>query len=436
MNSREIAYRVLYKLDKDKAYVNNVLSDSLKSSEITELDKGFITEIVMGCIKNRTLIDFYIMQFSKIKIRKMSIQVRNILEMGVYQMMFMSKVPDSAICNESVKIARKYVSKSSGFVNGILRNVARNKETIKNPEKTGNIIEYLSVYYSYPEWITQELVNQYGYDECEEIFKCANKPHSPSIRANRLKVSSLNNNSIDAKLFIETLNNDGITVKQDDELEYCFNVSQKLDIKKSVTYKDGLFTIQNRSSQMTAVILGPKPDEFIIDVCAAPGGKTTGIAEIMGNKGRIVAFDIHEHKISLIENTAKRLGIDIIEAYQNDATIVNKEYINSADRVLVDAPCSGLGVIHTKPDIKWHREQNDVLELTKIQKSILESAAQYVKSGGYLVYSTCTILKQENENQIIDFLKTHQDFELILERKLLTHIDGGSGFYIAKLKRS
>lgn len=435
MNSREIAYRILYKLDKDKAYVNKVLADSLNRPDILDIDKGFITEIVMGCVKNRTLLDFYIMQFSKIKIRKMSIQVRNIIEMGVYQIMFMSRVPDSAVCNESVKIARKYVSKSSGFVNGILRNIARNKSEIKEPEKSGNKIDYLSVFYSYPKWITEELVDQYGYDECEKIFKCANKPHSPSIRANKLKAPCRIDNTLDAKLFKDVLLIDGIQATQDTDLECCFNIINRLDIKNSNAYKQGLYTIQNRSSQMVGNIMDPKPDEFIIDVCAAPGGKTTHIAEIMNNKGRIIAFDIHEHKIKLINNTAQRLGIDIIEVYQNDAAIINEKYIKCADRVLVDAPCSGLGVIHTKPDIKWHREYSDISELVKIQESILEASAQYVKNGGVLVYSTCTILKQENEEQITNFLKTHPDFRLVAEKKLLTHIDGGSGFYIAKLKR-
>lgn len=433
MNPRECILNILLKLDKDGAYVNKVINDEFTHNEFSDLDKRFITEVVMGCVRNRDLLDFYIMQFSKVKIKKMSLAVRNILETGAYQVIFLDKVPDSAACNESVKLARKYVYKSSGFINGILRNISRNKYNLKQPDKSMGTIEYLSIKYSYPVWLTEMLAKQYGNDTCEKIYISANKPYSPMIRANRLKADLWENRRFSQYKFIELLKHDGIDVCADGELDTCFHVDGNLDIKHSQSYKDGYYTLQNRSSQLAVKALDPKPNEFIIDMCAAPGGKTTAIAELMDNMGKIIAFDVHEHKIELINNAAKRLKIDIIDAERHDASVFDERYFKLADRVLVDAPCSGFGVLHTKPDIKRSRKPEDIDELVKIQEKILNAAAKYVKPGGILVYSTCTILKQENELQIKNFLHNHSEFELEYENMLFTHVEGGSGFYIAKM---
>lgn len=433
MNAREAAVKILFKLDRDNAYVNKALADELKNNLFTDVDKGFITEIVMGCVKNRELLDFYIMQFSKVKIRKMSVQVRNILEAGAYQIMFLDKVPDSAACNESVKLARKYASRSSGFINGVLRNLSRNKSAVKQPDKSGDKVKYLSVRYSYPVWLTEMLTEQYGFETCELIHDAANKSYNPMIRANRLKSDCCTGGELDKDKFIGILKRDGIEVCADSEIDVCFHVKGKLDINSSAAYKAGYYTLQNRSSQLAVIALNPKPGEFIIDMCAAPGGKTTAAAERMNNTGKILAFDIHEHKIELIDKAAKRLGIDIIKPELKDAAVFDERYAGAADRVFVDAPCSGFGVIHTKPDIKRHRKPEDIEELVQIQSRILDTASKYVKPGGVLVYSTCTILKQENEMQIKNFLNTHSEFNLDYERTLLTHVEGGSGFYIARL---
>ncbi len=435
MNSRECILNILLKLDRECAYVNKALGDELSRHELSGVDRGFITEIVMGCVKNRDLLDFYIMQYSKVKIKKMSVQIRNILEMGTYQIMFLDKVPDSAACNESVKLAKQYASRSSGFINGVLRNLARNKANIKQLDKSLGDIEYLSVRYSYSIWLTEMLIKQYGFETCELIYDASNKPYSPMIRANRLKPDCCTGGKFDKEKFIEILRCDGIEVYADHEIDVCFHVNTGLDINSSETYKNGYYTLQNRSSQVAVQTLDPKPGEFIIDMCAAPGGKTTAAAERMNNNGRIIAFDIHEHKIELINKTAERLGIDIISAERHDASVFDEKYSMLADRVLVDAPCSGLGVLHTKPDIRRYRKPEDITELVKIQGKILDTASKYVKPGGTLVYSTCTILKQENEIQIKKFLDSHDDFELYHEKTLFTHVEGGSGFYIAGMRR-
>ena len=435
MNSSDISLSILNKYDYDKAYVNKLLADTFKNKNIDNKDKGLINELVLGSIENRYLLDFIISQFSKIKIKKMSVSVRNILEMGTYQLLFLDKIPDSAVCNESVKLAKKYANRSSGFINAVLRNISRNKYNIKYPDKTEDKIGYLSIYYSFPKWIVEKLVDQFGFKFCEDILKSSSKTYSPAIRANILKVPNDGNGKVKTDEFIDTLKSENINIIPNEDIQNCFWVDGKLDINNSKSYKNGLYTIQNPSSQLTAITLDPKPNEIVIDVCAAPGGKTTHIAELMKNKGRVLAFDIYQHKIDLINKSANRLGIDIIEAVKHDSSIFKPELVEYADRVLVDAPCSGFGVIHTKPDIKWHRNENDIKELIKIQEKILSVSSKYVKKGGTLVYSTCTILKDENEIQISKFLSENRDYKLISEKRLFTHIDGGSGFYIAKLKR-
>ena len=425
MNAREAAYTTLLRFDRDGAYINHALNEIFNKNRFSDTDRGFAAELVYGCLKGRNRLDYIISRFSKVKLKKMSKQVRIILELGTYQIMFMDRVPDSAACDESVKLASSHAYRSRGFVNGVLRGICRGKKNIKYPNPE-NRAEYLSVMLSFPKWIVDRLTNDYGAEKCEMILSAANRAYPPYIRKNPLR------EPLD---FLSTLSADGIEAEKDGEIEGCYRVNGSLDISRSNTYKNGLFTLQNRSSQMAALTLDPKPGQFVIDMCAAPGGKTTHMAELMKNKGEIRAFDIHEHKISLINAAAKRLGIDIIEAQTRDAAVPAAELLGKADKVLLDAPCSGLGVIHTKPDIRWSRKEEDIAELVDIQSKLLDAASSYLKPGGHMVYSTCTILKDENERQIEKFLKKHSEFKLVSEETLLTHETGGSGFYIAKLKK-
>lgn len=438
MNERESALKVLVKLDRDGAYANKAIADEFRNKNCSAREKGLVTELVMGCIKRRELLDFYIMQFSKIKIRKMSYWVRNILELGAYQIMFLSKIPNSAACSESVALTKRYAARSGGFVNAVLRSLVRAKDggSLKQLDRMGGDAEYFAVMYSYPLWMVNILIDEYGAQECEKILAESDKPHSPMIRVNPLKYECMTDGKVDDLKCIELLKRDGIMAVPDNEIDGCFYVNGGLDISASKLYREGYYSLQNRSSQAAVLALDPKPGDNVIDVCAAPGGKTTAIAERMRNKGRIKAFDIHEHKVELIKCAAKRLQIDIIEAECHDAAVCDENCIGIFDRVLVDAPCSGLGVMHTKPDIRRTRKQEDIEELAQIQSKILEASYKYLKRGGILVYSTCTILRRENENQVRTFLKRHQDFELIGENKLMTHKTGGSGFYIAKMKYS
>ncbi len=424
-NAREVVLKGLYRIEMEDAYTNQILKEILSGDGVALVDRGFVTELLTGVVRHRLRLDYVIERFSKIKLKKLSPWVHLILRMGIYQILFLERVPDSAACNESVKLARRYANGGAqGFVNGLLRTVTREKENIplpmENPERT-------SVAYSCPLWLTEKLIQQYGSEITEKILSSSHEKHPISIRVNRL--------STNAEMLKKRLAEEGVQTSLDEENANRLFVEGALNVNQSSAYKEGLYTIQNSSSMTAVEVLDPRPGETVLDLCAAPGGKTSYMAERMENQGRVYAFDLHPHKTELIRKSAQRLRLSIIETGVQDATESMDEWVGKADRVLVDVPCSGIGVIHKKPDIKWHRTSDDVEELCKIQKRILQNAAAYLKPKGVLVYSTCTILREENQEQITEFLKKNSEFVLEEERLIFTHDTGGSGFYIAKLIR-
>lgn len=452
VNAREAALKILYSIDAKGAYLNIAENEEFrKNPKATAKDKSFINELVFGVTENRILLDRIIMRFSKIKIKKMSVWIRNILRLGIYQIYFLDRIPESAACNESVRLAKKYARRSSGFINAVLRNAARKYADFgdlsgKSFEERAALFagienvkggEYLSVVYSYPLWIAEKLIAQRGFEEAEKILKASFERYAPFIRVNGLKygrgelIEKLKEENADARIPDTAF----LTGAAPGALENCLEIHGGLDIYNSKLYGNGAYTLQNISSQLAVEVLDPKPGEVIIDACAAPGGKSTYIAELMENRGEVLAFDIHEHKIELIENAAKRLGIDIIKAEACDAAVFIPELENRADRVLADVPCSGLGVVHTKPDLKYAREAGDIEEIRRVQTDILENVCRYVKDGGVLVYSTCTILDEENGAQTDSFLSRHPEFTKTAEFKLDTYSCGGSGFYICRMDK-
>ena len=326
--------------------------------------------------------------------------------MGIYQIIFLDKIPKSAAVNESVNLAKRYGHKSSSnFVNAILRKV-----TVKDYEEFFQLkddIQRISITNSMPRWIIEELTKQLGdIKKVEEIAINSNlRPHL-SIRINNLKTAK--NKNIEQEL-IKKLEEKNIEVKQG-LLEDFLILQNAKNIENMEEFRQGLFTIQDETAGLIPIILNPNKTDVILDACSSPGGKTTYLAEMMGNQGLIEAWDIHEHRTKLVENTAKRLGLTNIETRVNDATIYNEKYKEKFDKILLDVPCLGLGVLKRKPDIKWQKSKEDVEEITKTQKQILENCSQYLKKGGELVYSTCSILKEENENIINNFLKVHENF--------------------------
>ena len=426
MTAREIALKALYDIEINGTYTNAALNSALSDKELATCDRSLVTELIYGVVSNKTAIDFIISKYSKIRIKKMTPWVLSILRMGVFQIYYMDKIPHSAACNEAVKLAKKYSHRAGcGFVNGVLRSFAREVENFEFPKDKGDA-EILSLKYSYPLWMTEKLINEYGAERCIELYEENNKAHGVFLRVNTLKIS--------VDKLIEKLADEGVSCEKTC-IEGCLKVNGRLSIESSEAYKEGLYSLQNISSQMAVKTLAPKPGDTVIDMCAAPGGKSCAIAEKMENSGRVLSFDVFEHKVELIKKSAQRLGVDIIDAKLQDGTVTISELKNSADCVLADVPCSGLGVIHKKPDIKWRRTKEDIEELCRIQKEILKTAAAYVKTGGTLVYSTCTILPEENRLQIDEFLNENCEFKKLSEEQILTGELGESGFYICKMMK-
>ena len=402
---REIALKTLVSIEQEKSYSNIILNKMIKENSkiLSEKDKAFISELVYGIISMKLTLDEIIKKYSNIKIKKISIWILNVLRMGTYQIIFLDKVPKSAAVNESVNLAKRYGHKaSSNFVNAILRKI--NKSDYDELFLIKNDIERISKTRSMPEWIIKELLKDRNIEEVDKICKNLNNRPKVQIRVNTLKTT---------KEELETiLQKEDIKCSRIEEMPNFLDANIK-NIENFEYFKKGYFTVQDISAGLTVEILSPKENEIILDACAAPGGKTTYMAELMKNKGEVIAWDIHKHRVDLIKENANRLGIDIIKAETQDSTKFNPKYENYFDKILLDVPCLGIGVIKRKPDIKWQKSEKDIQEIVDLQFKILENISRYLKPGGFLVYSTCSILKEENEEQIEKFLEKHSEYERV-----------------------
>lgn len=404
--AREVALKVLYKIDKENAYSNIILNDKINKNrkDINNKDIGLISEIVYGVTTWKLTLDEIIKKYSKIRLKKISPWILNILRMSIYQIIFLDKIPKSAAVNEGVNLAKKYGGRSTGFANAILRKVNKEdyEEILKNENKDN--LESLSKAYSMPMWIIEELKKEnLKNEEIEEICKNSNIRPKITIRVNTLKTN--------IKELKERLVSKGIEVEEGILKDFLI-LNKVGNIEKLEEFQKGLFTIQDEVAGLAALTLEPKQDEIVLDACSSPGGKTTYLAQIMNNKGKIIAWDIYENRTKLVDATAKRLGINIIETNTKDSTVYEEYYKEKFDKILLDVPCLGLGVLKRKPDIKWQRKKDDIEEITNIQYKILETCSKYLKEGGKLVYSTCSIFKNENEDIIYKFLKSNNDFKI------------------------
>ena len=400
---RQIALTILYKIDKENTYSNIALDEELRKNKklLKEKDIGLISEIVYGTTTWKLTIDTIIKKYSKLKIEKLSIWILNILRMGIYQIVFLDKIPKSAAVNESVNLAKRYGHPASAnFVNAILRKIE--KKDFEEMSQIKEPIQRIMLTTSTPKWIIEELLKEKAIQDVEEICKNSNQKPSLSIRVNTLKTTKEN--------LIKELKKLQIEVKQG-ILEDFLIVEKVKQIENLEIFKQGWCTIQDESAGLAALVLEPREGERILDACSAPGGKTSYLAQLMKNKGMIEAWDIHPHRTKLVEETAKRLGIQIIQTKVKDATL-KENNIEKFDKILLDVPCLGTGVIRKKPDIKWKHDKTEIEEITKIQKTILQNCSEYLKEGGELVYSTCSILQEENENIISDFLKKNKNFKI------------------------
>lgn len=463
--TRELALKILYKIDKEQAYSNIVLNDEINKNrkQLKEKDIGLISEIVYGVITWKLTLDEIIKKHSKIRLKKLSTWILNILRMGAYQIIFLDKIPKSAAVNESVNLAKRYGhSASSNFVNAILRKIE--KKDYEEFFEIEDYIEKISKTTSMPQWIIEELFKNNKKEKVEEICKNSNLKPEITIRINTLKINKENfikelqkrnieyleiNNSKIKKFTLDNSKSDNYEIEKNhiknlkiqnkiQENKDNFLVLKKYkNIESLDLFKKGYFTIQDISAGLTAKILDPKPGQRILDACSAPGGKTTYIAELMNNQGKIEAWDIHEHRTKLVKENSDRLGIDIIKTDIKDATIYDEKLNEKFDKILLDVPCLGLGVIKRKPDIKWQRKKEDIEEISQIQKKILENCSKYLKPNGELVYSTCSILKQENDDVIEMFLLKNPQF--VNNKKETINLETTKeqdGFYICKLYKN
>ena len=423
--ARTAAIKVVFEVNERGAYSNVALSKILRTEKLSDIDRRFCTELVYGTVKAGVSIDWIISKYINRPLKKIDPKVAAILRVGIYQIFFLDRVPNSAAVNESVEIAKKINIGSGKFVNAVLRSAVREPNKAIFP--TGDTSEAIALSMFHPQWLVERWIEQFGIEQTKAICAADNKEPPLVLRVNILRSSRIE--------ILADLQKQGIDVVPSTLTEEGIVCSAVGSLDNLDVLQKGLCQVQDESSMLVAHELAPQPGEFVIDCCAAPGGKTTHIAELMKNSGHILAIDIHEHKIKQIKSNAARLGIKIIEPFLLDARKIGDEFAGRADRILVGAPCSGLGVLRRKADLRWKKMPNELKELPLLQSEILNSAAQALKSGGTLVYSTCTLEREENEGVIEKFINSHGNFTLENKKTLLPHVDGTDGFFIAKLKK-
>lgn len=398
-NEQQLTIDILLDIYKNKGYSNLSLNKLLPKGKLSNKN-GFITAVVYGVIERDLTLEYIINMYSKKKCNKLDLEIALILKMAIYQLLYMDSIKDNAVVNECVKLCyyKKKVS-AKGFINGVLRNFIRDGKKIVIKEKDD--IKSLSIAYSCPEWLVRKWCDDYSYDIAKNILKASIGRPPLTIRVNTLKT--------DIESLIELLTQKGIKCEKIPYLDNCLNLSNTKSLEKLKEFNDGLFYVQDLSSQFCASLVDAKPNDVFFDLCSSPGSKTFTVAQYMQNKGKIFSFDLYDHKLELIEKTAKKLGISNVNVLKSDASVFNSD-LGLADCVLCDVPCAGLGIIRRKPEIKY-KSFDDIKELPKIQKQILQNGSRYVKKGGRLVYSTCSLNVFENQDVVKEFLQYNSDFK-------------------------
>ena len=444
-NSRLLILQTLVDIDKHECFAKEAIHKTFqKYKHLSKQEKAFITRMIEGVTEYRIRLDFIINQYSKIHVLKCKPVIRTILRMGVYQMYYMDSVPNETACDECVKLAKKKGYHSlSGFVNGILRNVNRNLDKIEYPNEEMDYTLFASIQYSMPLWLVEKLLDWHGKDMTNQILKASVGEHLLSIRVNA--------NQTTKEIFQKQLKDNGITVNDGIYAKEALRVSDVQDIREMPGFMEGAFFVQDESSMLAGKLANPKEGDFVLDLCAAPGGKATHIATLLNGTGTVLARDLTKQKTERIEENATRLGLTNIKVQVFDALKEDQMLFGKADIVVADLPCSGLGVMGKKNDIKYHVNEIGLSGLIILQREILKNAARYVKPNGILIYSTCTINPDENENNVEWFLN-HFPFALedikedlpemlhpYIEQKGMLRLVQGEldcdGFFIAKVRQ-
>ncbi len=445
INERELVLGILLEVTRDGEYSHIALRNVLnKYQYLDKKERAFITRVTEGTLERMIELDYIINQFSKVKVNKMKPVIRNIVRSADYQMKYMDVVPNSAVCNESVKLAvKKGFVNLKGFVNGLLRNIDRNLEQIQYPAKEDQE-QYMSVKYSMPIWILKQWLSMYDSQTVERMLQDFLKEKETTIRCNFSQMSK--------KELVKSLEDEGVEVKEHPYLPYALRISSYNYLGELEAFQKGAFSVQDISSMLVAHLADPKEGDKIIDVCAAPGGKALHMAEMLHGTGHVEARDLTDYKVSLIEENISRSGMKNIEAVRQDATQKDESVCEQADIVVADLPCSGLGVLGKKTDLKYKMTEETQRELVTLQRKILSTVKDYVKQGGTLIYSTCTIHEEENMGNVHWFLEQNKDFELVpitellcselkadvVEQgciQLLPGVHDSDGFFIAKFRK-
>lgn len=440
-NARYVAFIALKDVYENKGYSDIILNKYFKEINLKEKDKAFATRCVYGVLQWQRLLDYYIDKLSNKPVKKISFNLLILLRLGIYQLMFLDRVPERAAVYETVKVAHMIQEKKgSGFINGVLRNFTRKKKELKEPED-------LSVKYSHPSWMVDLLKKSYGEEKAKEVCKVNNMIPAVFLRTNTLKT--------DRDELIKRLQQAGISSKIGVYPADAIKVNSLQGLEQTQLFKEGCFYIQDINSMVVSYLANPGPGQEVGDLCSSPGGKTTHMAQFMENQGKIVAVDIHAHRLRLVKENCKRLGISNVEIVEGDCReLVNFGYSEKFDVTLVDAPCSSLGVLRKQPELKWRIEKKDIESIVKLQKELLKAAKKVTRPGGKIIYSTCTINPGENENLKEEFLAENPDLKpLELSRDLSDEIikasckfdgetllflparDGGDGFFMTGFEK-
>jgi 16S rRNA (cytosine967-C5)-methyltransferase len=437
---RGTAVKILNRVERTDAYFDKLLDAELRAKDLSDPDKALLAEIVHGVMRWHGRLDWILNGFFHGNFVKAETNAKNALRVALYQILFLDRVPHYAAVNEAVEfIKRIRGEKQANLVNGVLRNIIRNIDGIRYPDPNEDVAQYLAVYYSHPVWIVKRWLQRFGREDLEKLLAANNEIPDLTLRINKLKIDPLK--------FLQMLEEHQITYEGSAFFDYFIKVRSLAGLSQMDMFRTGYFSIQDESAALPCILLSPRSGERVIDMCAAPGGKTAHVGELMNNEGEIISIDKYESKLQLIKTTCERLGIQNVSYLAADSSTIE---IAPADKVLVDAPCSGLGVLRKKPDIKWKREYADIQQLVGLQLELLENAARLLKPSGVLVYSTCTTEPEENAAVVREFLVRHQEFRVddasqYMNKSLVTsegfvetfphhhHIDGS---FAARLVRS
>ena len=444
MSAREAALLTLVAMERQKAWSNGHLKKVIQEQRLDRRDAALATRLCFGVIQNRMLLDHYLQQYSAMKLSKMESKVRNNLRLGLYQMLFMTKIPVSAAVSEGVKLTKKHCKnpRAGGMVNGILRNLARHLDELPTLDR-GNPVAYLSLLYSHPQWLVEEWSQQLEAGELEELLRWDNSEPPVTVQVNTCRFQT--------SQVAAALEEEGMTVTAHPWLPDCLVLTGTGDLTQGRAWQTGMFYPQDPAARLAVLAAGLLPGDKVLDACAAPGGKSLHMGDKMEGFGTVDARDVSQYKVDLIEENIHRAGAINVQAKVKDATVFDVDSECQADIVLADVPCSGYGVIGKKPEIKYRSTAQKQEELVILQRNILDKAAEYVKPRGVLIFSTCTIAKEENEENMMWFMNNHPfKLESIDEYipdelksettalgylQLLPGVHGTDGFFIARFRR-